>query len=114
MRYIWAIACFSILGCANPQLETRVYHVNPGFWSALPGTNAGYLDSMPAPSDAELERSFADFCACIFLWPNDAMVTLNQTNSTVTLRNTSDTLHKMERWLGVMDGSGVFYRERIE
>lgn len=111
MKYILIIACLGVVGCATPELETRTYRVGEIFWTTLAG---GTNNPSPAISDAEQNRSFEEFVACCFPWPDGAFATLNKTNSTVTLRNTPRTLRRMERWLGPMDGSGVFYEEQLE
>ena len=88
--------------------KTRVYRVGPQFWAALKPVAIEGIDPPPMDSDGELSRLIEDFCANGFPWPEGAFATLNQESSTVTLRNTADTLREMERWLGPMDGSGVF------
>lgn len=109
MKYIGAIFClFIITGCSTPQLETRVYRVDDLFWRVV---DAG--GEAPKPDD-ELSHEFQVFLEDVFPHPIGAFAELNRTNSTVILRNTTKTLDTMEKDLGPMDGSGVFYKERLK
>lgn len=85
-----------------------MYRVDDTFWqSVLPQND-------PEPTDAELSQSFDHFIELVLAGPTGSFSRLDRGSNTVTLRNTARTLDRMERDLGAMDGSGVFYKEGVQ
>ena len=109
MKTIIALVALMLCGCATPHLETRVYRVGEIFWKSITPDVANYqtTDSNDSAHLQEfLERAH-------FPFPDGAFIEVNRAKSLVTIRNEPGTIDKMERAMGPMDGSGVFYEERL-